>query len=134
MIGMVLGSVGTPFWPWHAAHACAFASMSSAAHAGKTASAKPTPTPKIAEKRPANIVTFLPTPDGAQRPVEASIRGKAHTLGLSSHRSSKIQRRSPWIGLVTPAKRSQDTASLDGHGMILTEGQPKQIFIRETSM
>src|SRR6516162_5575024 len=100
MIGMVLGSVGTPFWPWHAAHACAFASMSSAAHAGKTASAKPTPTPKIAEKRPANIVTFLPTPDGARRAVEASIRGKAHTLGLSSNRSSKYSAEAHGLGLL----------------------------------
>src|SRR6516162_3185897 len=120
MIGMVLGSVGTPLWPWHAAHACAFASMSSAAHAGKTASAKPTPTPKIAEKRPANIVTFLPTPDGARRPVEASIRGRAHTLGLSSNRSSKYSTEANGLGLF------QDTASLDGHGMILRELQGNQ--------
>src|SRR6516165_10241269 len=120
MIGMVLGSVGTPFWPWHTAHACAFASMSSAAHAGKTASAKPTPTPKIAEKRPANIVTFLPTSDGARRPVQS-----AHPRVVLQS-IQQIQRRSPWIGLVTPAKRSQDTASLDGHGMILRELQGNQ--------
>src|SRR5882724_9489142 len=69
MIGMVFGSVGTPFWPWHAAHACAFASISSAAPAGTAATAKPSPAPKIVEKRRVDIATFLPpvTAHGTQQ-------------------------------------------------------------------
>src|SRR5438045_2331410 len=56
MTGMVLGSVGTPLAPWHAAQGCAFASISSAACADGIASAMPMPTPKIAETKVANII------------------------------------------------------------------------------
>src|SRR5258708_15631064 len=56
MTGMVLGSVGTPLAPWHAAQGCAFASTSSAACAGGMASATPIPSLKIAETKLANFI------------------------------------------------------------------------------
>src|SRR5436190_20005177 len=66
MGGTVLGSAGTPFCPWHAAQSCAFASISSAACAGGTASARPIPIPKIAEKKRVCMTRFLPLPRGAK--------------------------------------------------------------------
>src|SRR6267142_723972 len=57
MTGMVLGSVGTPLSPWHAAQGCAFVSISSAACTGGMA-ARPIPSPKIAEKKRVNMTLF----------------------------------------------------------------------------
>src|SRR5579864_2718045 len=102
MIGMVFGSEGTPLWPWHVAHFCAFAAMSSAAYAGTAVTAKATPAPKIIEKRRVNIATFLPpvTADGAgnaiiltepdtpgSRDQPCKYRVRAHGLGLFYHPS-----------------------------------------------
>src|SRR5260221_14029325 len=55
MTGMVLGSVGTPLSPSHAAQSCAFASTSSAACASGMASARPIPIFRMAEKQRADI-------------------------------------------------------------------------------
>src|SRR5450631_1305519 len=66
MDGMVFGSVGTPFSPWHAAHSCTFAAMSSAADAGVAVTAKLNPAPKIAENEPLSMAAFLPTRDYAR--------------------------------------------------------------------
>src|SRR3979490_3360124 len=78
MIGLVFASVGTPFCPWHAAHTCAFASMSSAACAcaGAAAIATPTPAKIVEKKRRVSITAFLPpvTAHGARQ--EASIQAK----------------------------------------------------------
>src|SRR5712691_5491332 len=60
MTGMVLGSVGTPLSPWHAVQACAFVSISSAACTGGMATARPIPSPKIAEKKRVNMTICLP--------------------------------------------------------------------------
>src|SRR5450631_2998589 len=96
MIGMVLGSVGTPFWPWHAAHTCAFASMSSAAYAGTTVTAKLTPAPKIVEKKRLNIALFLPpvTAHGAQQSQVSKQRAQDATqpsmLGLPFQSAQQI--------------------------------------------
>src|SRR6266581_2741773 len=62
MTGMVFGSAGAPLSPWHAAQGCAFASISSAACAGGTASARPIPIPKIAEEKRVCMTRFLPLP------------------------------------------------------------------------
>src|SRR6267378_2275276 len=60
MTGMVLGSVGTPLSPWHAAQGCAFASISSAACTAGMATARPIPSLKIAEKKRVNMTIFPP--------------------------------------------------------------------------
>src|SRR5437016_11718713 len=60
MTGMVLGSVGTPLSPWHAAQGCAFVSISSAACTCAMATARPIPSPKIPEKKRVNMTIFPP--------------------------------------------------------------------------
>src|SRR5947207_12731827 len=82
MGGTVLGSAGTPLSPWHAAQSCAFASISSAACAGGTASARPIPIPKIAEKKRVCMTRFLPLPRGAKVWQD---RSEEHTSELQSH-------------------------------------------------
>src|SRR5262245_28542053 len=112
MIGINFASAGTPFAPWHAAHACAFASMSSAPYAGRTASAKLTAAPKIAEKERANIVKSLPpvTAHSAQlrQKYSAEARGEA---------CDTIQAES---GYGIPRRRRNDSEGVSG--------QPKHIF------
>src|SRR3954469_18308743 len=61
MTGMVFGSTELPLVPWHAAQGCALASMSSAACAGPTASAKPMPAAMIAEKNRVSMTTSPPS-------------------------------------------------------------------------
>src|SRR5947208_2975903 len=56
MTGMVLGSVGTPFAPWHAAQGCALASISSAACTG----GMPSMIPRIAQTKRARMSRSLP--------------------------------------------------------------------------
>src|SRR5215472_14436930 len=52
MIGMVLGSVGTPFAPWQELQTCSLASMSSAALAGMpSAAAKMSRAGKVVGRR-----------------------------------------------------------------------------------
>src|SRR5436190_1740448 len=118
MIGMVFGSVGTPFAPWHAAHACAFASMSSAACAGRTASAKLTAAPKIVEKERANIVKFLPpvTAHSAEQRQKYSAAAHGETCDI-------IQAES---GYRIPRRRRNDSEGVSG--------QTKHISFRETAM
>src|SRR5580698_6275624 len=60
MIGMVLGSVGAPFWPWHAAQTCAFVAMSSSAKAGTDSSANTAPA--MAGRKPLDIHVSLSAP------------------------------------------------------------------------
>src|SRR5947209_13230784 len=86
MLGMVFGSVGTPFWPWHAAHACAFASMSSAEYADTAVIAKLTPALTIVEKRRVNIATFLP-PVTAHSARYTQVSRQARRAQLSPIRS-----------------------------------------------
>src|SRR5690349_1306456 len=59
MVGMVFGSVGTPFSPWQAAQSCAFASIPSCACAGTTA-ARPSPAPKTTESKRVSMAIFPP--------------------------------------------------------------------------
>src|ERR1043166_1325197 len=85
MIGMVLGSIGTPFWPWQTLQVCVLASMSSAAEAGAAATAKTTvsaiPAPKNGEMRSMNNAGFLPPPTarGARTPQVFRQSGKGAT-------------------------------------------------------
>src|SRR5580704_16052757 len=62
MIGMVLGSVGAPFWPWHAAQTCAFVAMSSSAKAGTDSSTNTAPA--MAGRKPLDIHVSLTRPSG----------------------------------------------------------------------
>src|SRR3954462_12179530 len=82
MIGMVFGSVGMPFWPWHALHICTFASISSAADAGTAVIPKPIPTPTIVENRRVNMAGFLPpaTARGAREPQVSGQRAQRARL------------------------------------------------------
>src|SRR5216683_3448024 len=117
MIGMVFGSVDTPFSPWHPAHTCAFASMSSAACAGIAMTAKLTPAPKIVAMKRLDIAPFLPpvTAHGAgevskQSPQCATRSG---LLAMLLPLSGKVRVDAPGIGLVSPPKRSHHGATVD---------------------
>src|SRR5438477_9307361 len=56
MFGMVFGSRGVPFAPWHTAHICTLGSMLPCACAGAPANAKMTPTAMVVERTRANMV------------------------------------------------------------------------------
>src|ERR1700742_5128640 len=62
MIGMVLGSVGTPFSPWQAAQTWVLLAISSAAKAGVTSSANTAPA--TAGRKPLDIPVSLARPFG----------------------------------------------------------------------
>src|SRR5579863_1605020 len=113
MIGLTFGFVGSPFWPWHVAHFCAFASMSSAAYAGTAVTAKTTPAPKIIEKRRVNIAIFLP-PVTAHGTRQRHYPNKAQDATGARHTRlprSALQKWRPslWNGLVLSPKRMHDT-------------------------
>src|SRR6266436_3885919 len=135
MIGMVFESVGMPFWPWHTVHVCAFASMSSAAYAGKTASPKLTPAPKIAEKRPADIVTFLATPTAhSARSNQASGQSAQPRIVAPINPANTAPKPMDWACYTSPAESGYRIPRLSRNDSEGASGQPKQIFIRENSM
>src|SRR3954467_4886124 len=75
MTGMVFGSTELPLAPWHAAQGCAFASMSSAACARSTVTAKPMPAATIAEK---NRVSMTTSPSLSRQQSVAGCHNRFH--------------------------------------------------------
>src|SRR4051812_8518735 len=75
MTGTVFGSTELPLAPWHAAQGCALASMSSAACARSTVTAKPMPAATIAEK---NRVSMTTSPSLSRQQSVAGCHNRFH--------------------------------------------------------
>src|SRR5712691_10320464 len=125
MTGVALGSLGTPLSPWHAAHSCAFVSMSSAACAGGRATTRLNPNPKTTEKTRVNMTICPP----ARREVygnDRSISTQSPSLVIPPSQA----RVPPLVG-----KMWQDAVSVDDRRIKGESSQPAiTSFLRESLM
>src|SRR5437764_5115022 len=137
MTGMVFGSTELPLAPWHAAQGCALASMSSAACARSTATAKPMPAATIAEK---NRVSMTTSPSLSRQQSVAGCHNRFHQesamqgrLMLTLTATAIAMAFPPAIGAV----RAEGQAALTGivsseaegkmEGVVVTARQAKSI-------